>query len=633
MPAAPLWPQALSRYPFATALLPAWRDAAAELPDAYSAALDAALIALDTERPLAERYQQLCASRARLAELAAAGDTHIATELLRLRVLSAFGEPRAARQRCDQLLEQRERATQATPSPGERTAQPPSDHPQDQVAALRERPFLPSCAPFDDYPPEAHKGDDSGPNRDEQATDLGAWLNAMLLETHAHLNAKRRYAQPQSELARLAQRRKLPCASIEAERMLALAALRLGKKVTIKPSGQLVAESNNPRLWIRLGDASESTSSVSELDEKPITRLYVPEKDGGREESGFLGLKPITRELSISDYARKRIDSIPVAIYIPTYNMGASVAKTIHSALAQTHNNITVYCFDNASDDNTKEECAKFLDHGNFIYYQHSENIGAYENFKCLYRVSDEPWYMFLAADDLISEDYVEKCLSFSVKNHATIVGGKVQNMVNNKLYGTESAFFLESDDGFNRLLDFLKIKNSNALFYGLRYRIGLAFDDITPGSDWMDTYYHVVSGRAAVIKSTEIKRDVTKWVKNWDNDPYKSKMKMQGLVDLGYTQEMIENHKVFMSFELLYKIQQAIFKAGVYEWQPYIVAIYASSLRQKKDNQENVKKLTDFLKNIYFVAKSSNYFHIQKIQRFVRDFVSWLQEKGFECR
>ncbi|MEA3642698.1 MAG: Stf0 family sulfotransferase [Lamprobacter sp.] len=288
MPAAPLWPQALSRYPFAAALLPGWRDATAELPEAYSAALDAALAAFDPERPLSERYQQLRASRARLAELAAAGDQHIATQLLRLRVLSAFGEPQAARQLSRALLAQREHAAQATPSPSERSTQPTSHHPQDQAAALRKRPFLPSCARFDACPPPA------GDGAEGDTDDLAAWLNAQLLETDIQLNAERRHAHPQAELARLAQRRKLPEAGIESERMLALAALRSGKKITIKPGSRLLQEGSNLLIWEHIGgmvdtqvDATtrtltskiETASSVRGLSDIPPPPEPIPEND------------------------------------------------------------------------------------------------------------------------------------------------------------------------------------------------------------------------------------------------------------------------------------------------------------------------------------------------------------------
>ncbi|WP_201222125.1 acyltransferase [Halochromatium roseum] len=256
MPAIPLWSQALSRYPFATVLMAGWREAAAELPEVYSAALDAALAAFDPERPLTERYQQLCTSRARLVELAIAGDQHLATQLVRLRVWSAFGELRAARQLCVELLEQRE---QATPSEGERPPQQqPRELPQDLAATLRERPFLPSCARFDSCPPQAEQGLHVQPH------DLNAWLNGMLIETDIQLNVERRHNQPQAELARLAQRHKLPNAEIESERMLALAALRLQKKVTIKPGSRLLVEGKNTEHWKRLGEKQTAMPSLEQ---------------------------------------------------------------------------------------------------------------------------------------------------------------------------------------------------------------------------------------------------------------------------------------------------------------------------------------------------------------------------------
>ncbi|MEA1053150.1 Stf0 family sulfotransferase [Lamprobacter modestohalophilus] len=274
---APLWPQTLARYPFAEALLPGWRARAAMLPVAYSAALDAALAALDPDRPLLERYQQLSASRERLAELAAAGDDHISTQLLRLRVWTAFGEPEAARQHCLELLEQLEqhkRAAKPEQSQGEDLDQQQPEHCQNSAiaAALRERPFLPSWLQFDDGPvigSTSDKPDEGKANHehnepeltktrnDDRDLNMDVYLSAMLLETHAHLSAKQRREQPGAELPRLAQRRKLPCVSIESERMLALVALRLGKKVRIKPENRLVTQGRNTNIWLALGQGGD----------------------------------------------------------------------------------------------------------------------------------------------------------------------------------------------------------------------------------------------------------------------------------------------------------------------------------------------------------------------------------------
>lgn len=50
---------------------------------------------------------------------------------------------------------------------------------------------------------------------------------------------------------------------MESERMLALAALRSGKKITIKPGSPLLAEGKNPHLWAKLSENSTTAPGAN----------------------------------------------------------------------------------------------------------------------------------------------------------------------------------------------------------------------------------------------------------------------------------------------------------------------------------------------------------------------------------
>lgn len=230
MPAAdPLWPKALARYPFAATLLPGWREHAADLPADYQAALDAALIAFDPERPLDERYRHLLESRTGVAALLADGDEHIGSLLLSIRIHRAMGENANARQFTAQL-----------------------QHALDSRQAPKlDRPFLPALEVFDQC------------LLNNPQDEVGDWLQAIALDTAAELEFAGRHTRPVRYLAQLAQRRKLPSVSIVSERRLALTALRLGKKVTIKPGGRLVTEGLNPNRWVEIAQEPHRTQVVN----------------------------------------------------------------------------------------------------------------------------------------------------------------------------------------------------------------------------------------------------------------------------------------------------------------------------------------------------------------------------------
>lgn len=219
----PRWLHLLASYPFAAALLSSWRVGSAELPESYKTALEAALLAFDRERPLDERYQNLIDSRESLAKLAADGDVHVATQQLRIRVHLAFGETKTGRRLAETLLQTLE-AGQT----------PPLD-----------RPFLPAIECFDERPP---------------ANDSGDWLLALALDTVSQLNACGHHSVSAQHLSRIAERRKLPYSRIENERRLALAALRAGKKVTLKEGGRLVMENLNQNIWTGLGQVGATSS-------------------------------------------------------------------------------------------------------------------------------------------------------------------------------------------------------------------------------------------------------------------------------------------------------------------------------------------------------------------------------------
>lgn len=239
--AEPLWSQALARYPFAAKLLPGWREQAGELPAAYQAALDAALIAFDPESPLEMRYLQLVESRARLKAIADDGDEHICTRLLVIRIHRALGEIETARQIVELVLETIEGG---------------------QLPRL-ERPFLPALESFDQC--RLKKTQD----------EVSNWLRALALDTAAELNTASRLAHPAQHLSRLAQRRVLPCAGIENERRLALTALRLGKKVTIKPGGQLMTVGYNSLIWGGIGTMLDAPVTATPREVKPNAIVYL----------------------------------------------------------------------------------------------------------------------------------------------------------------------------------------------------------------------------------------------------------------------------------------------------------------------------------------------------------------------
>ncbi|MEI6513511.1 MAG: glycosyltransferase family 2 protein [bacterium] len=235
------------------------------------------------------------------------------------------------------------------------------------------------------------------------------------------------------------------------------------------------------------------------------------------------------------------ISTTPVAIYIPTYNRAKCLDRTIRSALAQTHRNIRVYVSDNASSDNTEEVCRKYTVDARCSYLRLSQNQGALKNFESFNSCSGEPWMMFLADDDYIDKDYIEKCLSFALKNDCIRVGGTAVNYVGGIERFRDVPFVLKHDAPLLRLFCFSSIPNTNAVFYGVHRKTTLALDSRMPSSDVGYSWRQISRGKVAVIGTTHIHRDVTHWLDRSEGALPAVWVKL--LVANGYTEFMIQDY------------------------------------------------------------------------------------------
>lgn len=101
-----------------------------------------------------------------------------------------------------------------------------------------------------------------------------------------------------------------------------------------------------------------------------------------------------------------------VSILIPVYNRESIIAETLKSALSQTHHNIEIIVVDNASIDNTWPLIQSFAEKdGRIRAFRNETNLGPVRNWlRCVAEASGE-YGKILWSDDLISADFIEKCL------------------------------------------------------------------------------------------------------------------------------------------------------------------------------------------------------------------------------
>jgi glycosyltransferase involved in cell wall biosynthesis len=159
-----------------------------------------------------------------------------------------------------------------------------------------------------------------------------------------------------------------------------------------------------------------------------------------------------------------------VSIGIPVYNGEKTIDTCIKSVLNQTYGNIEIIISDNCSSDSTAAICRDFanLDSRITLVVQ-DENIGPASNFDFVLSRSMGTYFMWLAADDSKSQDFIEVNLEFLQKNRE-YVASTCPNRFEAPAIGNQDWEMLAlEDDQKSRIINFLRNANrSQGLFYSL---------------------------------------------------------------------------------------------------------------------------------------------------------------------
>lgn len=186
---------------------------------------------------------------------------------------------------------------------------------------------------------------------------------------------------------------------------------------------------------------------------------------------------------------------------MPVFNAEKTIEPVIKSLINQTYSNFELLISDNCSTDSTTFICNFFASIDRRIkYVKQSCNIGAGENFKYVFDHSKGEYFMWAAADDIRSENFIEKNLTFLLNNQ-DYVFSSFPNLFEgeedrvDKLY----KFSLEGKI-FSRISSFLDICwSSHACFYSLFKKSALLdYTDLAKSylaSDWSIIIHLLLKG------------------------------------------------------------------------------------------------------------------------------------------
>jgi glycosyltransferase involved in cell wall biosynthesis len=201
-----------------------------------------------------------------------------------------------------------------------------------------------------------------------------------------------------------------------------------------------------------------------------------------------------------------------VSIGIPTFNRAKSLERALRSALAQTHPRLEVVVSDNASGDDTAEVCARWqATHGNLRVIRQPQNVGPARNFRAVLDAARGDFFLWLADDDWLDENYVEACLAeLQAQPRAGLVAGDVLfHDAEGRPVESGVQTRLQSPHPVLRVLRyFLRVKH-NSVFYGLVRRSDLleVGVDNAMAADWLIVASLVARGELRIASGTSVHR------------------------------------------------------------------------------------------------------------------------------
>jgi len=101
-----------------------------------------------------------------------------------------------------------------------------------------------------------------------------------------------------------------------------------------------------------------------------------------------------------------------ITVGVPVYNGERFLDEALGSLAGQTFRDLEVIILDNASVDGTAAIAADFVHRdARFHYRRHPSNIGPVANFNALVRLARAPLFKWLAADDSLQPEFLERCV------------------------------------------------------------------------------------------------------------------------------------------------------------------------------------------------------------------------------
>ncbi|WP_201766973.1 glycosyltransferase family 2 protein [Chrysiogenes arsenatis] len=200
-----------------------------------------------------------------------------------------------------------------------------------------------------------------------------------------------------------------------------------------------------------------------------------------------------------------------ISIGMPVYNGENSIKKAIESIIQQTFTDFELIISDNASIDGTESICIEYAAKDKRIrYVRQRMNLGAIANFQFVLDEAVGEYFMWAAADDIRSLDFLELNLTFLEKNKDFVASTSPVRFENNSFNAISmGCFSLDMDDFPERAVKFFTGWHANGRYYSLIRRnslLGFCLTDCDIlGGDWYLVLFLAKKGKLACVSKGEL--------------------------------------------------------------------------------------------------------------------------------
>ncbi len=132
-------------------------------------------------------------------------------------------------------------------------------------------------------------------------------------------------------------------------------------------------------------------------------------------------MKPTT---AVAELNQAKQPSTPaVSIGLPVFNGERYLEETLDSIREQTFADYELVISDNGSADNTEKICRRYAAADSRIrYYRQQTTRGVTWNFRQVALLAQGQYFLWIAADDKLAPNYVERCLQVLQENPAVVL-------------------------------------------------------------------------------------------------------------------------------------------------------------------------------------------------------------------